>query len=808
MKASKLGVFFSVILALLAVRCLTAAEQGRAARDYHVTPVPFSHVHVTDSFWTPRLDTNRTITIPYAFEQCEETDRISNFEKAAGLKAGKHEGACFNDSDVYKIMEGAAYSLQVHPDQKLREYLDRLIRVVGDAQWEDGYLFTFYSLPERQPDQRWTNIPWIHEQYCAGHMFEAAVAHYEVTGDDAFLKIAKKNADLICRVFHSGGRTDPPGHQQIEIGLCKLYRATGDRKYLDQAKFFLDQRGRLGNRGPDGRGGLYGTYSQDHIPVTEQTEAVGHSVRAAYQYTGMADVAALTGNMDYVKAIDTIWNDVVTTKLYITGGIGAAGGHEGFGGPYELPNMTAYCETCASIANVLWNHRMFLMRGDAKYMDVLERTMYNAALSGISLEGDRFFYPNVLESIGQHQRAPWFGCACCPSNVARFIPSVPGFAYAAKGKDVYVNLFLGGNATIGMADNKLRLTQETRYPWEGSVKMQVEPEKADDFTVHVRIPGWAGNQAVPSDLYSFLDKAAGDVSLKVNGQEVPLQIEKGYARLQRNWKSGDTIELDLPMPVRRIVSHDNIASNRGKVALQRGPLVYCLEGPDNDGKVLDLVIPDHAELSTRFQPELLGGVVTISGEAETAKRTLDGRIVPDAKRPFVAIPYYAWAHRGGSQMTVWPARVPEGARPKPADTLTYLSKTTASFVHVSLDAIKDQNVPVDSADSSNLQLDFWPHSGTTEWVQFQWEQAHELSRVQVYWFDDTGRGACRVPKSWRILYQDADGEFQPVKNRGSYGTQKDQFNQVEFDPVTTKAVKIEIDLQKEWSAGILEVVIE
>jgi len=807
-KLSRLCVFFSLVLAMPAIHRLTAAEQSSAARDYHVTPVPFSHVHVTDGFWTPRLDTNRTVTIPYAFEQCEKTDRISNFEKAAGLKAGKHEGACFNDSDVYKIMEGAAYSLQVHPDQKLREYLDRLIGVVGDAQWEDGYLFTHYSLPERQPDQRWTNIAWIHELYCAGHMFEAAVAHYEVTGDDAFLKIAEKNADLICRVFHSGGRTDPPGHQQIEIGLCKLYRATGDRKYLDQAKFFLDQRGRLGNRGPDGRGGLYGTYGQDHIPVTEQTEAVGHSVRAAYQYTGMADVAALTGNMDYVKAIDTIWNDVVTTKLYITGGIGAAGGHEGFGGPYELPNMTAYCETCASIANVLWNHRMFLMRGDAKYMDVLERTMYNAALSGISLEGDRFFYPNVLESIGQHQRAPWFGCACCPSNVARFIPSVPGFAYAAKDKDVYVNLFLGGEAMIDTAGNKLRLVQETRYPWEGSVKITVEPERAGDFAVHVRIPGWARNEAVPSDLYSFLDEAAGDISLKVNGSAVPLQIERGYARLQRNWKSGDTIELDLPMPVRRIVSNDNIASNRGKVALQRGPLVYCLEGPDNEGKVLDLVIPDQAELSTRFQPDLLGGVVTITGEAETAKRTLDGRIVQDAKRPFIAIPYYAWAHRGGSQMTVWPARVPEGARPKPADTLTYLSKTTASFVHVSLDAIKDQNVPVDSADSSNLQLDFWPHSGTTEWVQFEWEQAHELSRVQVYWFDDTGRGACRVPKSWRVLYLDADGEFQPVKNRGSYGTEEDQFNQVEFDPVTTKAVKIEIDLQREWSAGIQEVVIE
>ena len=300
-------------------------------------------------------------------------------------------------------------------------------------------------MPERQPEKLWTNIPWIHEQYCVGHMYEAAVAHYEVTGDKTFLEIAKKNADLICRVFNPEGRTDPPGHQEIEIGLCKLYRVTGDEKYLDQAKFFLDQRGRLGHRGPDGHGGLYGTYGQDHIPVVEQTEAVGHSVRAAYQYTGMADVAALTGNMDYVNAIDTIWNDVVTKKLYITGGIGAAGGHEGFGGPYELPNMTAYCETCASIANILWNHRMFLMHGDAKYIDVLERTMYNAALSGISLEGDRFFYPNVLESIGQHQRSPWFGCACCPSNVARFIPSVPGFAYAVKDKDVYVNLFLGSD---------------------------------------------------------------------------------------------------------------------------------------------------------------------------------------------------------------------------------------------------------------------------------------------------------------------------------------------------------------------------
>jgi hypothetical protein len=799
----------AVLLCLGAARGLLADEpRVKLARDYYVTPVLFSSVHVDDGFWTPRLETSRNVTIPYAFKQCEETDRISNFEKAAGLKEGKHEGASFNDSDVYKIMEGAAYSLQVHPDAELREYLDRLIGVVGAAQWEDGYLFTFYSVPERQPENRWTNIAWIHEQYCAGHMYEAAAAHYEVTGDETFLEIARKNADLVCRVFHPEGRTDPPGHQEIEIGLCKLYRVTGDEKYLNQAKFFLDQRGRLGRRGPDGHGGLYGTYGQDHIPVVQQTEAVGHSVRAAYQYTGMADVAALTGNMDYGHAIDTIWNDVVSTKLYITGGIGAAGGHEGFGGPYELPNMTAYCETCASIANILWNHRMFLMRGDAKYIDVLERTMYNAALSGISLEGDRFFYPNVLESIGQHQRSPWFGCACCPSNVARFIPSVPGFAYAVKDNDVYVNLFLGSEVTLSAAGTNLKLVQETQYPWEGQVRITVEPEQASEFAVLLRIPGWARNQPVPSDLYSFADAAADDPVLKVNGQPVTLQTDKGYARVARIWQPGDTIELDLPMPVRRVVAHNNVVSNQGKVALQRGPVVYCLEGPDNDGKVLDLVIRDDAELQPQFQAELLGGVVTISGQAETAKRTLDGRIVPDTKRPFTAIPYYAWAHRGPAPMTVWPARVPEGARPKPADTLTYVSQTTASFVHVSLDAIKDQNVPANSADSSNLQLDFWPHSGTTEWVQFEWNEPHQLSNVRVYWFDDTGGGACRVPKEWRILYRDAGGQFQPVQSRGPYGTEKDQFNEVEFEQVTTTAIKLEIDLQPEWSAGIQEVVIE
>jgi DUF1680 family protein len=785
----------------------TDAQDVSLERDYNIKPVTFNQVHIEDAFWTPRLDTNRQVTIPYAFEKCEETDRISNYEKAAGLREGPFEGTHFNDSDVYKIMEGAAYSLQVHPDRMMRLYLEQLIRIMAAAQWEDGYLFTFYSVPERQPDKLWTSIQWIHEQYCVGHMYEAAVAHYQVTGDRSFLNIATKNAALICQVFNPNQRTDPPGHQEIEIGLCKLYRVTGDEKYLQQAKFFLDQRGRPGRRGPDGQGGLYGTYSQDHIPVTEQARAVGHSVRAAYLYTGMADVAALTGNMDYIKAIDTIWKDVVDTKLYITGGIGAAGGHEGFGGHYELPNRTAYCETCASIANVLWNHRMFLMHGDAKYMDVLERTLYNAVLSGISLEGDRFFYPNVLESSG-HTRSPWFGCACCPSNVARFIPSVPGFAYARRDKDLYVNLFMGGRAHIDMDDNKIELTQRTGYPWQSGVSITVEPEKAERFAVLLRIPGWAQNQPVPSDLYKFHRTVQDQARLQVNGDDVPLTLRHGYARIERVWQKGDVIELNLPMPARRIISHANIVTNQGKVALQRGPIVYCLEGPDNEDQVLDIYIPHDAPLRTKFRRDLLNGVITITGRAKTAQRTLDGQIVPHASRPFTAIPYYAWAHRGRAPMTVWPGHCPAGARPRPADTLTYISKTTASFVHVSLEAIKDQIIPANSGDTSGLQLDFWPHKGVTEWLQFEWDEQHAISSVKIYWFDDTGRGACHLPAAWKVLYRDGQGDFKSVDHTTVYGLEKDCFNRVRFKPIKTDCVKIEIQLQKDWAAGVQEVIIE
>ena len=660
---------FTVILAVIVtsnlcvVACFAQAKKIELKHDYNVKPVPFNRVLVNDDFWTPRLETNRKVTIPYAFEKCEETGRIRNFEKAAGLMKGKHEGIYFNDSDVYKIMEGAAYSLRVYPETMMRLYLDKLITIMDAAQWKDGYLFTFYSVPERQPEKLWTNIQNIHELYCVGHMYEAAVAHYQVTNEKSFLNIATQNADLICNTFSPGKRTDPPGHQEIEIGLCKLYRATGDEKYLDQAKFFLDQRGHKGNRGPKGGGGLYGQYSQDHKPVTEQTRAVGHSVRAAYMYTGMADVAALTGNMEYVEAIDAIWKDVVGTKLYITGGIGAAGGNEGFGSSYELPNITAYCETCASIANILWNHRMFLMHNDTRYIDVLERVLYNAVLSGISMKGDLFFYPNPLQSIGQHARSPWFGCACCPSNVARFIPSVPGYAYAYKDNDVYVNLFISGESTIETVNNTIKLTQQTRYPWEGMVNIGVEPEKSDTFAIYVRIPGWARNQPVPGNLYKFQKSRHEAVALKVNGERVTFNTQRGFACIKRKWQKGDTIELNLPMPVRRVIAHPNVTADKDKIAFQRGPIVFCLEWPDNNGKVLNLMISDNARLRTEYRPDLLNGVMVVTGNAQVVKRTNNGDIVPAQNEQFIAIPYYAWAHRGRGEMAVWIASKPEAAKP-------------------------------------------------------------------------------------------------------------------------------------------------
>ncbi|NIO49786.1 MAG: glycoside hydrolase family 127 protein [Candidatus Aminicenantes bacterium] len=648
----------SFLVLLLAFGVLSVVYTKIASKDYPLKPVAFTEIQINDSFWLPRMETNRKVTIPFAFKKSEETGRIANFAKAGGLMSGKFEGLRYNDSDVFKIMEGAAYSLSLQRDKELEEYMDDLIAKVAAAQEEDGYLFTTRTIDPENPapgagEERWSNLGSSHELYNVGHMYEAAVAYYQATGKRNFLNVALKNADFIASVFGPGKRRGFPGHQEIEIGLVKLYRVTGDEKYLKLAKFFLDERGPEKHKKMFSDSSPFSIYNQDwylqaHMPVIEQSNAVGHAVRAAYMYSGMADVAALTGNKAYIKAIDRIWDNVVSKKLYVTGGIGSRHEGEAFGDDYELPNATAYNESCAAIGNVFWNHRLFLLHGDAKYIDVLERTIYNGLLSGISLSGDLFFYPNPLESDGKYKfnqgeatRKPWFDCACCPGNFARFLPSFPGYVYAHTDDTLYVNLFVESKGTVKIGKNSMNVRQQTDYPWDGNVKITIEPEKETEFAVFIRIPGWARNEPVPSDLYSFLDPSKENITLKVNSETLELEMDKGFARIRRRWKKGDIIELALPAPVQKIIANDKVKDNLGKVVLQRGPLVYCFEEADNKGGVLNRSLPDDLEFKVEFKPDLLAGINILKSE-------------PTEELPgLVGIPYYAWSHRGIGEMIVW-----------------------------------------------------------------------------------------------------------------------------------------------------------
>ena len=633
-----------------------------AAHDYPVQPVPFTSVHFDDAFWAPRIETNRVTTIPYAFRKCEESGRMYNFERAAAVLRGekitdpKPPGFPFDDTDPYKVLEGASYGLAVQPDPKMDAYLDKLIALIASAQEPDGYLYTARTIDPEHPHpwsgpKRWVNEEnQSHELYDAGHLFEAACAHYQATGKTNLLHVAIKEADLLCRVFGPGTNQLHlwPGHEIVEMGLARLYRVTGQEKYLSLAKYFIDVRGSY----PGGD-----DYHQSRIPPVDQTEAVGHAVRAGYLYSGMADVAALTGDTNYVRAIDTIWSNCVGKKLYLTGGIGARHDGEAFGGNYELPNLTAYNETCAAVANCFWNQRLFLLHGDAKYVDVLERVLYNGMLSGVSLDGTKFFYPNPLESDGNYERSPWFGCACCPGNITRFMPSVPGYAYAQQGKKIFVNLFAGGTADIKLADGaKIRIAQETRYPWDGAVKITVAPEMTTRFTLAVRIPGWARGEVVPGDLYRFADTNNQPVTIQINGKPVKFKTRSGYANLDRKWRAGDVVDLNLPMPVRRVVANGKVKADAGRVALERGPVVYCAEWPDNpDGKVRNLILPDNQTYTAKFAPALLNGVEVIQGKALRNSTNTDGSVV-EKEQPFTAIPYFAWANRGKGEMAVWLTR--------------------------------------------------------------------------------------------------------------------------------------------------------
>ncbi len=773
------------------------------ADDYPIQPVSFTAVSMEDSFWMPKIKVIHDVTIPHGFQQ--SANRILNFQIASGIKTGSFASAYpFDDSDIYKMIEAASYSLHYFPDAELVKYIDSLITIIGLAQEDDGYLYTNRTIAEKngtQPhpwagNQRWINEHTLsHELYNLGHLFESAVAYFQATGKRNLLDIAIKAADRIDQDFGWGKIEDYPGHQIVEAGLVRLYRATGNERYLDLAKFFLDVRGPGGEE-----------YCQAHEKVTNQTEAVGHSVRAVYMYAGMADIAALKNDSGYIYAIDKIWEDIVRKKIYITGGIGASGGNEGFNGPYNLPNGSAYCETCASIGNIYFNHRLFLLHGDAKYIDVLERTLYNALLSGISLSGNRFFYPNPLLSNGNHQRSIWFECACCPPNISRLIPSVPGYIYATAADTLYINLFAQNTANIQLSGHNVRVKQQTRYPWDGKIDFIINPDENINFTLKIRIPGWARNEAIYGDIYRFFNEDTSQVAISVNGNPVVPPIIKGYAIIQRTWKPDDVISVILPMMPRKLIAHENIVENRKHVAIQRGPIVYCAEGVDNDNKILTLIYDKNAELKTTYEPSLMSGTQVIKINSLQTNGESDKEIK--------LIPYYQWNNRGPSEMQVWlsvrePKIIP--------DSLILINEDAGDFASTnyvspweSLTSIYDLYDPQNSGDKGTGAFGNWMGNGGTvglwNWVQYNFHDIMTISTSEVYWWND-GQGITLPDSSYLSYWDSSSGSFKIIPSttcgKKSGCILFDQYNEINFNPVVTDKIRLNF-IGYEKAQGILE----
>lgn len=659
--------------ALIYVAVLTANIAIAQNRDYTYRAVPFTDVKLRDNFWLPRIQVNHNVTIPASFERCEKTGRVRNFEMAAA-KSGKFCTTYpFDDTDIYKTIEGASFSLSLFPDKKLELYIDTLITKIKAAQEPDGYLYTARTIDPANPHkwagaERWMKERELsHELYNSGHLYEAAAAHYMATSKRNLLDIALKNADLVCSVFGHDKKHVAPGHQVIEMGLVKLYRLTGKKEYLETAKYFIEERGHY--TGYDSKNKdpwKNGAYWQDHIPVVDQKEAIGHAVRAGYLYAAVADVAALTGDEKLLRAIDTIWTNMVSRKIYVQGGAGAVGSGERYGDDYELPNATAYNETCAAIANVYWNQRMFQLHGDAKYIDVLEKILYNGLISGVGLDGKSFFYTNAMQ-VRHNQshrdmeisRSGWFECSCCPTNMTRLLPSMPGYMYAQKDDKVYANLFASSDASLNINGKQVTIIQQNNYPWEGELSFTITPKTSSlPFNLLIRIPGWAQNSAIPSSLYAFQPAAAKPVTITINGAPVTYTMENGYAVLDRTWKKNDKVQVSLPMEVRNVTADSKLKDDIGKIALQRGPLMYCAEWKDNNGRASNLVLPAGTSFIAAYDPGLLNGVTVLKTQAIAIITDSVANRITTIPQPFIAIPYYAWANRGAGEMTVWfPQRI-------------------------------------------------------------------------------------------------------------------------------------------------------
>jgi len=755
------ALFMSVLNRFLPAAVLLALSCGCSMRanDEPVVPVSYAQVDITDEFWAPKIEVNRTVSIQHLFRKYEE----------------------LGGGDTLRAIEAAAYMLGKRRDPDLERYVDGLIDAV--VARTDPRL----GRPESAVRT-------------SGYLLEAGVAYFRATGKRKLLDEAIKAADAIDTSYGTGKRTYISGHEGLKIGLLSLYRETGDARYLRLAQFFLDERGK-DDYPRQGEYAIDRTYAQDHEPVIQQREAVGHAVRATYLYIPLAEMAAITGSPEYARAADAIWEDAAYRKTYVTGGIGSIRFHEQFGAAYELPNLSAWNETCASYGSVVWNQRMFLLHRDARYIDQLERVLYNAFLDGVSARGDRFFYQNPLTSYGNYERFDWINTPCCPPNVVRLIASLGGYIYAqTKDRDLYVNLFVGSRASVAVGGTTVAVQQQTRYPWDGRVRISVDPQQAASFALHIRIPGWTGTHVMPGDLYRFGDSRHDPLGIRLNGHPVASVASQGFAVIDRRWNRGDTIELELPMPVRRVMADTRVRDDQGRVALARGPLVFAAEWPDNGGRALNVVVPDDAALSTEFRRDLLGGVQVITGNAQEVTRGADGRTESRPHR-LVAIPYYAWANRGAGEMQVWLPRRGEKARVSPVALPDGVAAVRSSGgIEKKWTGYNDQNDdiaavydgvdPLGSADESNLYFRMRPPAGQPAWIEYELKSPASISSAEVYFADD--RRFCKLPASWRVLVKTPEG-WSAVGTRNAYTVEKNRFNRVQFEPVTTTAVRIEIE---------------
>jgi DUF1680 family protein len=763
--------------------------------------VPFHAVTVDEPFWRERLATNARVTVAHVLAQCEATGRIANFRVAGELEQGGKRGYCFDDSDVYKALEGAAHVLRTHRDASLERQVDAVVDAIAAAQESDGYLYTARTIadPKNPPPggpARWSDMAHGHELYCAGHLYEAAVAYAEATGKTKLLEVATKNAQLVLATFGKGRNEHPCGHPEIELGLLALWRHTGEPRYRDQAKWFVDARGR-------GERQRFGDYAQDTVPVVEQQAIVGHAVRAAYLYAAATELAHAAAEPALLAASARLFDDMLSSQVYLTGGIGSQGSNEGFGERFQLPNHSGYGETCASIANALWAQRLFLATGQASYLDVVEAVLWNAFPSGWSRSGDRFFYPNPLASRGAERQA-WFACACCPPNVARFAPQVPGLVLATGKGSLCVNQFVGCRAEVEVDGARVGVAVAPRALDTGSVRVTLQLAEPRRFTLRIRLPEWARGAPLPGWLYRFATPAASTGRLTVNGDDTPAHAHDGFVAVEREWSDGDVCEYTLPLSVRRVRCDDRVAANRGRVALTRGPLVYCFEAldqrdPDGAGAdVQSLVLADDAPLGTAERADRFGGITVVTAKVRRARRTLDGTVVLGEPFDAVAIPYAHWANRGRTPMAVWLARTVDVCWPEPAPTVARRARATASFA-ADLEPLSDQRVPSSPGDREPGHVQ--TPAGGEHWVQYELAEPESVGAVEVTWFDDGAR--CRPPRAWRLEAR-TDGPWSVVAPREPVGTASGATSRATFTPVRAKALRLVVEPADGVHAGLHE----